>query len=121
MSPFCASFLRPPVVHPANHRFFTPLFSASSELLFPQLLCFHNHLRCPLVFYSVRSVPTASVRSVLSLFFKSFVVRRLRPIELSCLSFSHSFVCFQALAASFPKTPGGGVSLQELALSVPRH
>src|SRR5258706_4583678 len=121
MSPFCASFLRPPVVHPANHRFFTPLFSASSELLFPQLLCFHNHLRCPLVFSSVRSVPTASVRSVLSLFFKSFVVRRLRPIELSCLSFSHSFRLFSSACSLFSQNTGGGGSLQELALSVPRH
>ena len=39
-------------VHPANNRFSTPLFSAPSELLFPQLLCFHNYLRCPLVFSS---------------------------------------------------------------------
>ena len=50
MSPFRPSFLPPPVVHPANHRFFTPLFSASSESLFSQLLCFHIYLRCPIVF-----------------------------------------------------------------------
>src|ERR1700730_5061926 len=50
VSPFRASFLQPPVVHPANDRFFTPLFSAPSALLFSQLLCCHNHLRCPLVF-----------------------------------------------------------------------
>jgi hypothetical protein len=50
VSPFRASFVQPPVVHPTNRRFFTPLFSAASELLFSQLLCFHNHLRCPLVF-----------------------------------------------------------------------
>ncbi|MCU1242419.1 MAG: hypothetical protein JWO71_3145 [Candidatus Acidoferrum typicum] len=36
--------------HPANDRFFTPLFSASSDLPFSQLLCFHNHLRCSLLF-----------------------------------------------------------------------
>jgi hypothetical protein len=33
-----------------GYRFVTPLFSSTSELLFSQLLCFHNHLRCPLVF-----------------------------------------------------------------------
>jgi hypothetical protein len=33
-----------------GYRFFTPLFSSTSELLFSQLLSFHNHLRCPLVF-----------------------------------------------------------------------
>src|ERR1700719_2766564 len=38
----------PPLQLPyTNHRFFTPFFSTSSELLFSQLLCFHNHLRCP--------------------------------------------------------------------------
>jgi hypothetical protein len=40
----------PPASDPANHRFITPLFSASSESLFYQLLCFHTYLRCPLVF-----------------------------------------------------------------------
>src|SRR5712692_5547170 len=34
-----------------THRFFTPLFSWSYELLFLQPLSFHNHLRCPLVFW----------------------------------------------------------------------
>ena len=32
-----------------RHRFAAPLFSWSYELLFPQLFCFHNHLRCPRV------------------------------------------------------------------------
>src|SRR6266404_6032133 len=41
----------PPATLRANHRFFTPLFSASSECLFSQLLCFHIYLRCPLVFF----------------------------------------------------------------------
>ena len=30
--------------------FMLPLFSQRYESLFPQLFCFHNHLRCPLVF-----------------------------------------------------------------------
>src|SRR6202040_3977611 len=33
-------------------QFCHPLFSRTYELLFPQLFCFHNHLRCPLVFSS---------------------------------------------------------------------
>jgi beta-1,2-mannosidase len=36
--------------HRAHHRFFTLLFSTSSESLFSQFLCFHIYLRCPLVF-----------------------------------------------------------------------
>ena len=32
------------------HRFFTPLFSWSYELLFSQPLSFQKHLRCPIVF-----------------------------------------------------------------------
>jgi hypothetical protein len=64
VSPFPSSVLQPPAGHPANDRFFTPLFSALSELLFSQPLCFHNHLRCPLVF-SNRALhePTAPASS----------------------------------------------------------
>jgi len=71
VSPFRSSFLQPPAVHPANDRFFTPLFSALSELLFWQLLCFQNHLRCPLVF-SNRALhePTTPASSP-----KSFIYR----------------------------------------------
>jgi len=50
VSPFRPSFLQSLAVHPANDRFSTPLFSASSESLFSQLLSFHNYLRCPIVF-----------------------------------------------------------------------
>jgi hypothetical protein len=38
-------------------RFASPLFSWSYKLLFPQTLCFDNHLRCPLFFGSVLSLP----------------------------------------------------------------
>ncbi len=51
VSPFRSSFLQPPALRPANHRFFTPLFSTSSVSLFSQLLCFHIYLRCLLVFF----------------------------------------------------------------------
>ena len=35
---------------PLNHRFASPAFSSTSELLFSQAPCFQKHLRCPLVF-----------------------------------------------------------------------
>ena len=47
VSPFRSSFLQPPAVHPTNDRFFSPLFSLLSELLFWQFFCFDNHLSCP--------------------------------------------------------------------------
>src|SRR5258705_6081640 len=74
--------------HPPNHRFFTPLFSSTSEPLFAQLLCFHIYLRCPLVFSSAPSVYPTSVPSVLRRSLKSFAINGLRPLVLSCLSFS---------------------------------
>jgi hypothetical protein len=101
-------------VHSANNRFFTLLFSASSELLFLQLFSFHNHLRCPLLFSSESSIPAASARSVLRLIFKSFAMRRLRPFERSCLTFSHSFPLFSETCGLFCQNAGGGVSLPKL-------
>ena len=73
MSPFRPSFLHPPAVHLAIDRFFTPLFSASSELLFSQLFCFHNYLRCPLVFSNhaprERPAPASSPKSFIYRFY----------------------------------------------------
>jgi hypothetical protein len=66
-----SSILQPLVVHPTNNRFSTPLFSASSELLFPQLLSFQNHLRRPLVFSN--RAPLESSASASSA--KSFIYR----------------------------------------------
>jgi hypothetical protein len=108
-------------VHPANNRFFTLLFSTSSELLFSQLFCFQDHLRCPLVFSSVRSLPAASARSVLRLIFKSFAIRRPPPLacpeprrELSCLSFLYSFPLFSKACGLFCQNAGDGVSRPKL-------
>jgi hypothetical protein len=47
------------------HRFANPLFSMSYELLFPQLLSFHKHLRCPIVFS--KSVSHFQIRNFLGL------------------------------------------------------
>src|ERR1700730_18608693 len=52
VSPFRPSFSPRPRQASMHHRFLSSLFSQRYELLFPQLFCFHNHLRCPLVFSS---------------------------------------------------------------------
>ena len=56
-----ASPLRPPFPQYnspcTHHRFASSLFSTTSALLFPQLLSFHNHLRCPIVFSPRRKFP----------------------------------------------------------------
>lgn len=95
-------------VHPANNRFSTPLFSASSELLFPQLLCFHDHLRCPLVFSSASNFQI--LRRHRSL--QHVNVRGLRALVLSCLSFSHSSHLFSSACGLFRQNTGGGVGAQ---------
>jgi hypothetical protein len=106
-------------VHPANNRFSTPLFSASSGLLFQQLLCFHNHLRCPLVFSSAsnfqilrrhRSRQHANVQTFQHV--DSFAVRGLRALVLSCLSFSHSSHLFSSACGLFRQNTGGGAGAQ---------
>jgi len=106
-------------VHPANNRFSTPLFSASPELLFPQFLCFHNHLRCPLVFSSAsnfqvlrrhRSLQPANVQTFQRV--DPFAVRGLRALVLSCLSFSHSSHLFSSACGLFRQNTGGGVGAQ---------
>src|ERR1700730_4970987 len=50
VSPFRPSFSPHPQQASIDHRFLSSLFSQRYELLFSQLFCFHNHLRCPLVF-----------------------------------------------------------------------
>ena len=47
-------------------RFAHPLFSYCYELLFPQLLCFDNHLRCPIVFLALPPSPAPSANSVVN-------------------------------------------------------
>jgi hypothetical protein len=107
VSPFRPSFLQPPVVRPANNRLSTLLFSASSELLFPQLLSFHNHLRCPLFFLSMHSA--SRLRLLLSLNANSLVFSGLAPLLVSCLSFSHSSHLFSSACSLFSQNTGGGV------------
>ena len=107
ISVLCA--LRVSAVGYPFHRFPTALFSASSELLFSQLLSFHKHLRCPMLFSSVHSVPPASVPSVLGRVFKSFAVNGLPPLVLSYLSFSHGRPLFSAACRLFLRNTGGGM------------
>jgi hypothetical protein len=116
--------------HPANNRFSTLLFSAASELLFPQLLSFHNHLRCPLVFSSAsnfqvlrrhRSLQPANIQTFQRV--NSFAIRSLRALVLSCLSFSHSSHLFSSACSLFSQNTGGRVGslCESSALSAPQR
>jgi hypothetical protein len=114
-APLSSFFLPRPAVHPAKHRFSTTLFSVTSELLFSHLLCFQKHLRCPMLFSSVYSVPPVSVPSVLGRVFKSFAVNGLPPLVLSCLSFLPWRRLFSVTCGLFLQNTGGGVSPQPLS------
>jgi hypothetical protein len=87
------------------HRFAHPLFSYRYELLFPQLLCFDNHLRCPIVFLTL---PRNSVSSA-----NSVVNRPLTPVlTYSCGLFGvakrvNSFA-IKEIQTLFAKYPGWG-------------
>src|ERR1700730_9408207 len=112
------ALLTPPVTIPSplpalpctNHRFFTAFFSAPSELLFSQLLCFHNHLRCPLVFSLAAKTsqrhppsPTTSHSATSHLFSGSC-----RLFASLASLFPIPVACFQSFAASFHKEGGWG-------------
>src|ERR1700732_2612272 len=64
VSPFRPSFSPHPQHASTDHRFLSPLFSQRYELLFPQLFCFHNHLRCPLVFSSRCMFPPLTYKTL---------------------------------------------------------
>jgi hypothetical protein len=110
VSPFDPSSVPPPVVHPTNHRFSTSLFSAPSELLFSQLPCFHNHLRCPLLFSLWRTTRTSPTSVSPCLCGKSCPFSGLPPLVLSCRSFSHASPLFSTVCSLFCQNTGGGVS-----------
>jgi hypothetical protein len=89
-----------------------PLFSYSYELLFPQLLCFDNHLSCPAVYYP--SVHCGSDLSALSVrVFPLWLTTYFQQLAASffslCRFFATSPLCFQELPASSPKMPGYGI------------
>jgi hypothetical protein len=54
------SFSTHPQHASTDHRFLSHLFSERYELLFPQLFCFHKHLRCPRVSPSGTNYPRFS-------------------------------------------------------------
>src|SRR6266403_3534469 len=96
-------------LHPANHRFFTPLFSSTSESLFSQLLYFHIYLRCPLVFSSHASIQRTWPIASLRLCGNSLHLRRLAPLVFSCFSISRSLRLFSIACGLFLQNTGGGV------------
>src|SRR4029077_5459146 len=87
------------------HRFAHPLFSYCYKLLFPQPLCFVNHLRCPIVFLPL---PPNSVSSP-----NSVVNRPLTPLLTYCCELLfvakkvNSFAIRQ-IQTLFAKYPGWG-------------
>src|ERR1700686_865857 len=82
----------PPARRSANDRFSTPLFPSPSELLFPQLLCSHNYLRCPVVFLGPGARQLTSHQSRITSHAFSWVCRLFA--SLASL-FRIRFLCFQ--------------------------
>src|ERR1700732_4653476 len=124
VSPFRPSFSPQPRVYPQPfdfahllfsytselpllaHRFGGPLFSYNCELLFPQLLCFDKHLRCPMFF------PSAPFSDLCALC-ASALENSLNPFATYCCRLFVAVkklnpFCNQANPNSFCKTPGGG-------------
>ena len=95
--------------------FVPPLFSWSYKILFPQLTCFHNYLRC---------YPGVTCRSLYSLPFATAPANPLAPISqlqplqwladslsllhLSCLSFAQALRLFSIVCRLFLQNTGGG-------------
>jgi hypothetical protein len=100
---------QPSAAHSAHHRFFSPLFSAPSELLFEQLPYFHKRLRCPLVFsatalrFSRITGPRVAIH-VFSIACALFVSL--------CALFRTRVLSFQSFTDSFAKTGGVGVCVR---------
>ena len=112
---------------PPNTESLTPLHSTTSKPLFPQLLSFHIYLKlpgcpCTLPAHALPTpqnpnVPTFQPSNVPT--FRHQPTRlRLNPVPSAtfrlfnslALFFPAAALCFQSLPASFPKTPGVGVS-----------
>jgi hypothetical protein len=97
--------------------FISPLFSQPYELLFPQALCFGNHLNCPGV-WEISALYLATRHSPLA-------TSPLFSIACSLFGalaslFQSPVLCFQQLPASFCKTPGvGGILPLALRTSAP--
>src|ERR1700675_4599469 len=104
----------PPALHPANNRFFTPLFSASSESLFSQILCFQIYLRCPLVFQITNVLTLKGERRQRSPRPRHTVP--LGPISLfrmnTCKSVSKQRTLSTFRMNTYAKTGGGGLPRQ---------
>jgi hypothetical protein len=77
------------VGHPF-HRFSTPLFSASSELLFSQLLSFQEHLRCPMLFSNFAfQAPPSTASSAKSFIYRFYANSRANPF-IYCIYEKHA-------------------------------
>src|ERR1700730_7083291 len=87
------------------HRFFSPLFSHSYELLFSHLLYFDNHPSCPGVspFTAFKNLSTSVSPCLCG---KSSLLSSFPPLVFSCLSFSHSLPVFSRACSLFAKNRG---------------
>ena len=104
-----------------------PLFSQLYELLFPQALCFDNHLNCPGV-YPLWS-PCSDLRALCVALFSrlrffrissSCVFNSLHPLLRSWLSFSSLRSLFSATSSLFLQNTGvGGILPLSLRTSAP--
>ena len=114
----------------AVHRFAHPLFSYCYKLLFPQLLCFDDHLRCPIVFLALPRNPGSSGKSaanrtltpvltyccglfVVAKRFNSFAIKQIRTLFGKDREWGY-------LASSDPRTSRPSRSGQRAATWTPR-
>jgi hypothetical protein len=115
VSPVRPSLLHSVGVHPANHRFFTSLFSTSSESLFSQLLCFNIYLRCPIVFFQH---PNSSGLFRLGASVSLWQIHSFQTIARSCRSHFDADPLFSIACSLFFKIPGVGVGIRRFFLEV---
>jgi hypothetical protein len=85
------------------HRFLIPLFSGSYKSLFPQPLSFHIYTNLRGVCGVFLSRVTGHRSQVTSFHLLT------ASLWFLCALFRTRSLCFQELAASFPKIPGGGI------------
>ena len=107
VSPFRPSFKLQSGVYSRPSNFVAPLFSWSYELLFPQPLCFDNHLRCPWVWGSAPSQLIALRSSAFSYPPPLFALSTFRMN--TCKSVSKQRTLSTSRMNTYEKTGGGGV------------
>jgi hypothetical protein len=103
------------------HRFSSPLFSLTSELLFSQTLCFHKFLRCPLLFLST---PLSELPALAWPAFKNTITNFL---TVTCGLFGHlqrvnrfAIKHFRTIFAKYRGSGASAASLRTLRACLPQ-